>query len=159
MKTSFKIIPLSFLTATLISGCSHKTENYNEVAARQLFDKSVKLIELYTDSVRISTDSVMLKRLSAEFSDRMSKINFQFPADTDLHLSEQENDSIIKAMDKLVAEVKKREKQLAAKNEAADSLDNKASLPANESSLPTNKASLTANKSSLTTDESSLSAQ
>lgn len=110
MKQHLKIIAIAAATTLLIAGCSEKNNSNDHAMASQLFQKSANLIQLYTDSVKNSTDSAMLKRMSVEFDERIAKINFQFPSDIDLQLTEEENDSLIKLMDKLVAEFRIKER-------------------------------------------------
>lgn len=110
MKQHLKIIAIAAATTLLIAGCSKKNNSNDHAMASQLFQKSANLIQLYTDSVKNSTDSAMLKRMSVEFDERIAKINFQFPSDIDLQLTEEENDSLIKLMDKLVAEFRIKER-------------------------------------------------
>lgn len=114
--TGKNILKIMALCTVMFTGCRTEGTDYNRIAAHQLYEKSVRLIELYTDSVKISTDSLMLQRLSMEFDDRLAKINFQFPADTDQHLTEQENDSIICLMDSLVSAFRIKGEELAARS-------------------------------------------
>lgn len=94
------------------SACGNSDKGRNNAMALQLFSKSVNLIKGYTDSIRQTNDSASLRRLSNEFNERIAKVNFEFPADTDLDLTEQENDSLIKMIDKLVELIRQKEKTL-----------------------------------------------
>ncbi len=80
--------------------------------ADQLFEKSANVIKGYTDSLANVADSATLRRLKDGFNEKMSKINFQFPADTDLKLSEEENDSLIRLIDRLVETIREKEAAL-----------------------------------------------
>lgn len=107
------LLALPALLAIAVSGgCKGDNKDTDHAMAAQLFGKSASLISLYTDSIRNAKDSAALKRMANDFDERLAKINFQFPADTDLHLTEQENDSLIKLLDTLVAVRKDREKFL-----------------------------------------------
>ena len=129
------LLALPALIAVIASGgCRRDNKDTDHAMAAQLFGKSVSLINLYTDSMRTARDSAALKRMTNDFDERLAKINFQFPADTDIHLTEQENDSLIKLLDTLVAVRKDREKYIDVKlrkdSIAHDSLTNK---PASQS--------------------------
>ena len=89
-------MPLFIVSPCGMAGCGNSGEKYDHAVAQQLFQKSVRLIELYTDSMKNVSDSATYRRLRDSFDDKLSKVNFQFPADTDLHLTQEENDSFVK---------------------------------------------------------------
>lgn len=94
------------------SSCGNVKTDNGEAMADQLFEKSANVIKGYTDSLANVADSATLRRLKDGFNEKMSKINFQFPADTDLKLSEEENDSLIRLIDRLVETIREKEAAL-----------------------------------------------
>lgn len=108
------IMPLFMVSLCGMAGCGNSGEKYDHAVAQQLFQKSVRLIELYTDSMKNVSDSATYRRLRDSFDDKLSKVNFQFPADTDLHLTQEENDSLMRMLDKFVKMVNEKGKSLNA---------------------------------------------
>ena len=96
---------------TLFS-CRNNDNKNDHIMAEQLFLKSTRLIEVYTDSIRDVQDSMSFHRMRNEFDDKLAKINFQFPPDTDLKLTQEENDSLIRMLQKLIKVTKEKEKFL-----------------------------------------------
>lgn len=84
----FFIIPL------ICFGCNknHKTETGEE--ARILFSKSADLIKEYQQKLLQAKDSASLDSLSEQFEKKIIDINFSVSPETDLKLTEQENDSL-----------------------------------------------------------------
>lgn len=106
-----------YLTAMLFSllfgtACGNNAHRRDPAMAAQLFSKSVGVIKGFTDSINNAKDSATLKRLTDSFDGQLAKVNFEFPADTDLDMSIHQNDSLIHLLDKLVEAVKKKEKEL-----------------------------------------------
>lgn len=59
--------------------------------------------------------------MNEDFQDKITKINFEFPPETDLDLSQQENDSLVNLLDSLVAVRNEKIKRLILAN-PSDSL-------------------------------------
>ena len=87
----------------LLGGCSKKQTEGKRVDAVRLFSESARLIRLYIDSLSSATDSATLLDLDARFSNRLTDLNFQFPSETDLDISEGENDTLTNLTIKYVA--------------------------------------------------------
>lgn len=107
------------ICTSLFTSCRNNDKRIDHTVADQLFAKSVKLIELYTDSIANASDSASFNRMVKDFDEKIAKVNFQFPANTDLQMTHDENDSIIHMLDRLVKTRKDKEKALCSK----DSLD------------------------------------
>lgn len=90
--------------------------------AEQLFIKSVKLITAYTDSIGNTTDSTAFNRMRNEFDEKLAKVNFQFPPDTDLSLTEEENDSLVRLLEKLRNVIIEKDKNLIPADTVTDSI-------------------------------------
>ena len=85
------IILVFFLTS-----CEKKESNDNSEEARQLFSESADLILDITSKINSASDSTTIDSLSRLYEKRITDINFSYPAETDLKLTEQENDSLFK---------------------------------------------------------------
>lgn len=109
------------MVLTGLAGCRNSGSGHDHAMARRLFEKSASLILLYTDSLRNVADSASLKRMNEDFQDKITKINFEFPPETDLDLSQQENDSLVNLLDSLVAVRNEKIKRLILAN-PSDSL-------------------------------------
>lgn len=96
----------------IATSCRDAREDNSHVMARQLFTKSVNVIRIYTDSIRNVSDSASFKRMTEGFEESIVKVNFQFPPDTDLKMTEAENDSLINLLDSLASAVRMKEKTL-----------------------------------------------
>lgn len=106
-----------FMPALILSaGCRNQGNERDHAMAAQLFAKSKALIELYTDSVKNVADSASFLRMINAFDNKLSKVNFQFPPDTDLDLTFEENDSIIRMLDKYVEIVEKKRAEIDSIN-------------------------------------------
>lgn len=116
----------------LLSGCRNSHEKRDHALAGQLFENSLRLIRLYTDSMNNVSDSASYRRLKDDFDEKIAKVNFQFPADTDLSLTQEENDSLAKALDMFVKIVREKGKGLIANDSIpADSVPSVVTSPAN----------------------------
>lgn len=108
-------LPLTLVSIVAILGFScHRNTNseYSDIA-HQLFMKSMYLTEQYIDSMENAIDSTSLLNIVANFNAKLTKLNYQFPPDTDLDLSEEENDSLIRMFKHLDAIVDKKLKKFA----------------------------------------------
>lgn len=106
----------------LLCACNGNRNHENNEAARQLFLKSKHLTEEYIDSIQHAVDSVAVSRMVENFNIKLTTVNYQFPADTDLDLTEEENDSLIRMFTRFGDTVEKRLKGFAPKKESQDSI-------------------------------------
>lgn len=80
--------------ASSIVSCGQKADNGRAEAAGSLYHSSVALTLAYTDSLGRAKDSATVIRLVKEFDDTLTHLNFRFPADTDIDMSEGQNDTL-----------------------------------------------------------------
>lgn len=106
----------------LLCACNGNRNHENNEAARQLFLKSKHLTEEYIDSIQHAADSVAVSRMVENFNIKLTTVNYQFPADTDLDLTEEENDSLIRMFTRFSDTVENRLKGFAPKKESPDSI-------------------------------------
>ena len=83
--------------------CASNEENEdNHKEAHALFRDQQKLLRQYIDSMKNLPDSVDAEALMTRFQEQSLKINMKYPADTDLDLSEGENEALYKMTEKLL---------------------------------------------------------
>lgn len=85
----------------LFDSCSSGEKEDLHPEARELFKSTEILIRETINKVSQAKDSITLDSLIDNFDKRMTDVNFSFPPQTDLYLTEQENDSIIKLLQAL----------------------------------------------------------
>lgn len=98
--------------------CGSKNEGTQEISyADRLYASSIKLAKLYRDSVARATDSASTEQLFSNFNMRHTELVFSFPADTELTLSETQNDTIFEQFVALRALYNRKLQDLAYKAE------------------------------------------
>lgn len=93
-------VPLSLL---LFSGCQKPVDNTRRLNAADLYQKSVMLIKLYSDSFSNASDSATLLELNDRFSSALTSLNFKYPSETCLEISEGENDTLTNLTEKIIS--------------------------------------------------------
>lgn len=91
------------------ASCTGSNDRKDRTDVLRLFSEIVALTENYTKRISAAPDSATWVETSMQFEDRLEKINFSFPADTDLLLSEGQNDTISRLIN---AYVKVRDERL-----------------------------------------------
>lgn len=86
--------PLLAICLILTAGCRNRPPVDLGDAAQSLYERSVLMTRAYIDSMRHTNDSAAWERLSKAYDDRMARLNFEYPADTDLYMSEGQNDTM-----------------------------------------------------------------
>lgn len=86
---------LFFCSAGLIS-CNKPLDNSSLEATTLLFKESTQLIKETCNKFKEAKDSTELDSLSDLFEKRFTDLNMKFPSNTDLNMTEQDNDSIFK---------------------------------------------------------------
>ncbi|MDE5789929.1 MAG: hypothetical protein K2H96_01690 [Muribaculaceae bacterium] len=77
-------------------------DNSKRINASELYHKSVRLLKLYTDSFAMATDSVTLLGLNERFSSSLTALNFKYPSETCLEISEGENDTLTNLTERII---------------------------------------------------------
>ena len=111
MKKTIFIAILS-LVCLCVTGCSKEKKHVDRSDAKKMFERICKLTSEYTDILANSADSSSWAKATSEYEEKLDKINFSFPPDTDLLLTEGQNDTIhtlmlayIKARDERIHEI------------------------------------------------------
>ena len=76
--------------------CGNKKESRRSGDADVLFTQSVNLLNQITQQLTFAKDSLSVDSLSDLFEKKIVEINFSVSPETDLNLTEQENDSLSK---------------------------------------------------------------
>ena len=97
----FYFIFLIIATTIFIVSCEKKVTQFHNEEARQLFEESASLISKYTDEIKIAPDSASVDSLNERFEKKITEINFHYPSETDLNMTEQENDSLFNLLSNL----------------------------------------------------------
>lgn len=108
---------------TILASCKENDDQSSHIAADQLFEKSLIILSAYTDSMKTARDSAHVESLARAFESKINAVNFEFPPETDLKLSQEENDSLIKMTDRIVEARMKRLKSFATSTEDSITTD------------------------------------
>ena len=95
MNNGLMILPV--LTITVMAGacgCTRTADNSGREEARALYEESLVLIDLYTDSVTAAKDSATLNGLMSRYREEIDDLNFRHPPETSYAISEGENDTL-----------------------------------------------------------------
>lgn len=82
--------------------CAKEKNRKDRSEAADMFERICRLTEEYTERLISAPDSADLADLCAEFEERLDKISFSYPPDTDLLLTEGQNDTIHTLMQEYV---------------------------------------------------------
>lgn len=96
-----KKIAIILLVLIFLFSCKKNVTKENDDDARNLFMNTSKLLLELTSELKNSQDSLQVDSLMNLFEHKMIEINFSVPPETDLKLTEEENDSIFKLMNNL----------------------------------------------------------
>lgn len=87
-------ISVSTIVLLCFAGCSQEKKVKDRTQADEMFERICKLTEEYTDKLESAPDSVDWASVCNEFEEKLDKITFSYPPDTDLLLTEGQNDTI-----------------------------------------------------------------
>lgn len=86
------------LSFSVVVACSSENKLKDRSDARDMFCHITALTKSYISKVEAAQDSAAWAAVCLEFEDSLDKVNFRYPADTDLLLSEGQNDTICNLM-------------------------------------------------------------
>ena len=101
--------------------CIREDKKVTDPQGEKLFKMTISHISTYTDSLTNITDSAQLQKIIKDFEDKLIKIQYQYPPEIYLQLTEDENDSIAKLSEIFILKRNKRLQDLR-KKEVNDSL-------------------------------------
>lgn len=92
------LIPVSVMLLVMLlpMSCKRKEENTLRQSAIELYHMSKELIEGYSDGILKCNDSISIYKTDSIFEKKMTSLNFRFPPNTSLSMSEDENDTLVR---------------------------------------------------------------
>ena len=78
----------------VLAGCSGSESDPREKEAAMLYQRLCKVTRLYTDSIGAASDSAQINALFERYEKEFDRISFDVSPDTDIFLTEGENDTI-----------------------------------------------------------------
>ncbi len=96
-KTLIASVLFLFTGGLLLQSCNKVSDSNDREKAIELYAKSMKIINLYTDSMLKATDSTTANGLLIRLDDALSHLNYEFDDETDRRISEGENDTLAAA--------------------------------------------------------------
>lgn len=87
-------IAVSMAAFSGIISCGSEKKVKDRSAARKMFAEITSLTKSYTSRLENAGDSATWAKICTQYEDSLVKINFSYPPDTDLLLSEGQNDTI-----------------------------------------------------------------
>ncbi|MDE5996811.1 MAG: hypothetical protein K2G77_01215 [Muribaculaceae bacterium] len=109
-----KLFVIAFISMSLgcFCGCKPEKNIKDRSEATEMYGKICKLTKEYAESLTNAPDSSAWALLCNEFEEKLDKISFSYPPDTDLLLTEGQNDTIhllmldyIKARDERIHDI------------------------------------------------------
>lgn len=91
-KTKFTTIVAT--VCLCLSGCAKEKKSKDRGNANEMYERICKLTKEYTEKLEAADDSTAWETTCADFEDKLDKITFSYPPDTDLLLTEGQNDTI-----------------------------------------------------------------
>lgn len=107
---------------TTLASCRREENKSLADTSELLFQKSEQLIRVYIDSIKNAKDSLALYSIIKNFDGKITNLNYEFPPDADLAMSEEENDSLITLYKKLEA-IKAHQDSIVMNKILTDSLN------------------------------------
>jgi hypothetical protein len=101
MYAMMKLVIVSLIMVIGV-GCSHDDDSSAKLKADDLFIKSCKLTESYCNKLKHAPDSASVAAIMEEYRERITKLNLQYPQDTDVLLTEGQNDTLVMLTNKLL---------------------------------------------------------
>lgn len=100
------------LLCSILTACSREKLPTGNQEARILFSQSAELISVFISEINIAKDSVTLDSLQQIFEKNITDLNFKFPPETDLKLTEEENDSLFYLLNQLKQSLYNKKREL-----------------------------------------------
>ena len=101
MKSITKIFVPALIIFMIFVGCHGQQEIRDNSDINKLFNGMCRITSSYMDSMNNAKDSALLIGLMERYEASITELNFSVVADTDLHLSEGQNDTIYQMLDSI----------------------------------------------------------
>lgn len=86
---------LGITTILPFASCKKNQTSPDRRLQRDLFVKSVEILNKNIDMIQQANDSISLDSIDRICENNLITLNFRFPPETDFHLTESENDTLI----------------------------------------------------------------
>lgn len=111
--TISRIASAAFLVSLLalcpiFGGCTSQSDDSHKADAAALFDSLHRLTRRYADSIKSAPDSAAAAALFRRYETRLEKIAFSAPPETDLYMTEGQNDTLYMLQGRLVKIYRKK---------------------------------------------------
>lgn len=82
-----------FTIGCVMMSCTQ--EQYDDHSqANEMFEQTLSLVKTYTDSLRTAPDTASVRRIAENYEAAAAKISLGYPPETDMKLTEGQQDSI-----------------------------------------------------------------
>ncbi len=139
MKKTLAIAILSAASLCMAS-CTKENKSKDRSEAKDMYEQICKLTKDYTKKLADSPDSVSWAAACTEFEEKLDKINFSYPPDTDLLLTEGQNDTIHSLMQQYIEARDKRIQSILHPIVEVDSISDSDSIGVAETVSGVNQA-------------------
>lgn len=117
---SYSVALLLGILPVLVSCGGEKVDETN-VETDKLYMNICTTLTNYTDSIRTAPDSASVYALLERYGEHMDAVNYEALPDTDYHLNESQNDTILMLMDSLINTCGRRLEEFASHGATAQS--------------------------------------
>lgn len=97
----FKFNILFLLSFLFLISCTKNEDKIKNEEARDLFRESAETIKEFTELISYAVKIDEIDSIQFIFEKKINDINFSFSPETDLKLTEQENDSLFKLLEEM----------------------------------------------------------
>ena len=102
-KSIYHLLPSIIMAVILLGSCKQKMTDTHREDAIELYRKSLAMMKLYIDSFYHAPDSTTLLEMEERFTHDLTALNFKYPSETCLEISEGENDTLTNLTEKMVS--------------------------------------------------------
>ncbi len=101
MKNKFFLVIITAVFFCCV-GCSQEKSNKDRGQASDMFARICSLTKEYTTLLSQASDSLSWAETCSDFEEKLDKISFSYPPDTDILLTEGQNDTIYSLMQEYI---------------------------------------------------------
>lgn len=109
------------LALLILTSCAGEETRQGQSEVEALYKNTLKLTSIYTDSIRMASDSAAVESAFASYNAAMDSLNMSVMANLDLLLDVTQNDTILQKMNVLL-ELRKHKLELLGKRAMPDTI-------------------------------------
>ncbi|MDE6510765.1 MAG: hypothetical protein K2L00_01540 [Muribaculaceae bacterium] len=118
-----KVLTVILVAVCLMStGCKRESEDRDRTQAEEMYARICELTKEYTAKLQTAPDTTDWAATCNEFEEKLDKISFSYPPDTDILLTEGQNDTIYTLMQEYAKERRRRIHGLSYLEQETDSV-------------------------------------